>query len=189
MADDRIDNLDAHLVRELNRVGVDLAVLDRLLALGLAVEADDQHLRLACLFERGPGAERRRIIDGEDASQIRVRLQRILRGLVAHVLRPAALEFRDDIDLGLAARVVSIDGFPETFHSQQAGLGLLEVKHGNLATRLAERLDHRAPRLLAAAIIVGGDLGHDLHAGFVARNVHREDRDARRVRLLNHGDD
>src|SRR4051812_13420104 len=44
MADDGVDDLHAHLVRKLNRVGVDFAVLDRLLALGLAVEADNDDL-------------------------------------------------------------------------------------------------------------------------------------------------
>ena len=189
MADDGIDNLHAHLVGKLNRVGVNLAVLDRLLALGLAVESDDQHLRPAGFFERSPGPECCGIVDGEDAAQIRVRLQRILGGLVAHVLRAAALQLCDDGDLRLAARVVRVDDFGEALHAKLARLGLLEVEHGNLAARLTERLDHRAPRFLAAAKIVGGNLGHDLHPGFVTRNVHGEDGDAGCVRLLNHRDD
>src|SRR5688572_10910715 len=53
VADDRIDDLQPHLVRKLNRVGVNLSVLDRLLAFRLAVKADDDHLlRLARLLQR-----------------------------------------------------------------------------------------------------------------------------------------
>ena len=54
------DGRPADLVGELDRVGVDLAVLDRLLAFGLAVEADDLHLvGLAGLLEGGARTEGR----------------------------------------------------------------------------------------------------------------------------------
>ena len=77
--DDRGDDLHAHPVGKLDRVGVDLAVADRLLSLGLAVEADDPDLvRLARLFQGGAGAERRRIVDGEHAAEFGMRLQRVL---------------------------------------------------------------------------------------------------------------
>src|SRR5262249_43616895 len=55
----------------LDRIGVDLAVLDGLLALGLAVEADDlDAVGLAGLLQGGAGAQRGRVVDGEDAGQI-----------------------------------------------------------------------------------------------------------------------
>src|SRR6185437_27052 len=44
VADDRVDGHPGDLVGELDRVGVDLAFLDPLLAFGLTVEADDLHL-------------------------------------------------------------------------------------------------------------------------------------------------
>src|SRR6516164_7620079 len=63
--------LPANLVRILNWVGVDLAVLDRLLALELAIEADElDALRLACLFERRSGAQGRGVVDGEDGLEV-----------------------------------------------------------------------------------------------------------------------
>ena len=84
MAHDRVDDLLPHLHRELDRVGVDLAVADRFLPFGLAVKADDDNLRcLPCLLEGSDGAERRRIVDGEDAAEIAVGLKGILGRLIA----------------------------------------------------------------------------------------------------------
>ena len=100
IADDRLGGLDADLVGMLDRVGVDLAVLDRLLALGLAVEGDDLHLvGLAGLFEGRQRAEGRRIVDRKNAGQVGMGLQGVLRGPVALVLLAVAGQLGDDLDL------------------------------------------------------------------------------------------
>ena len=99
MADDGIDDLHTHLVWKLNRVSVDLAVLDRLPTFGLSIEAHDQHPRLSSLFQCRPRTERRRIVDCEHAAEIRVGLQCILRCLEADVLGAATFKLGNDFDL------------------------------------------------------------------------------------------
>src|SRR5262249_894671 len=67
IAQDRLHRQGADPVRELHRVGVDLAVADGLLAFGLAVEADDLDLpRLARLLDGRPRPECGGVVDGED---------------------------------------------------------------------------------------------------------------------------
>ena len=98
MTNNRIDNLDAHLVWKLNRIGVNLSVLDRLFALGLTVETNDQHLlRLARLLQGRTSAERRRVVDRKNAAQVRVRLERVFGGFEAHILRAATFQFGYDV--------------------------------------------------------------------------------------------
>ena len=190
VADDRIHDLDAHLLGELDRVGVDLAVLDRLLPFRLAVEADHLHLlRLAGLLDRRDGPERRRIVDGEDAAQIGMGLERVLGRLESDVLGAAPFQVLDDRDLAGRLEVVGVDHLAESLDPQPTRLGLEEVQHGDLAPRLAEHFDHRVRRFLAAAVIVGRDLRRDLDARLVARDVDREHRHAGRVRLLDHRHD
>src|SRR4051812_29172481 len=66
--DDGLDDFDAHLVGELDRIGIELTFLDRLLSFRLAVEADDLDLPgLACFLQGRTGAKSRRVIDGENA--------------------------------------------------------------------------------------------------------------------------
>ncbi len=49
---------DTHLIGELDGVGIELALLDRLLTLGLTVESNDLDLvGLARFFKGGTGAE------------------------------------------------------------------------------------------------------------------------------------
>ena len=51
---------------KLDRVGIDLAFLDRLFTVQLTVEGDDLDLRgLACLLQGGVSTKCRRIIDGK----------------------------------------------------------------------------------------------------------------------------
>ena len=96
---DRLGRLDADLIGMLDRVGVNLAFLDRLFAFRLAVEGDDLHLiGLAGFFEGGERAESRRIVDRKDAGQVGMSLQRILSRPVALVLFPIARQLGDDVD-------------------------------------------------------------------------------------------
>ena len=72
----------ADLVGKLNRIGVDLAFLNGLLAVGLAVEADDlDPVGFAGFLDGGDRPQRRGIVDGEDAGQIGVRLQGVFGAL------------------------------------------------------------------------------------------------------------
>ena len=190
MLHDGADDFDAHLVGELNRVGVDFAVLDGLLAFGLAVEADDDYLRgLAGLLDGRARAEGGRVVDCEDTAQVAVGLEGVLGGFVANVLCAAAVELHDEVDFRAGLGVVGFNDFAEAVHAEAAGLGLFEVEDGDLPARRAERLNHCAARFLAAAVVVGRDLREQLHAGFVARDVHGEHGDAGGVGLLNHRHD
>ena len=116
-------------------------------------------------------------------------LQGILGRLVSQILGRTALQLGDHIDLRFATRVVRTNHLHEPLHAQLAGFGLLEMQHRDLAAGLAEGLDHGLPRLPSAAFVVGGDLGDDLHARFIARDVHGEHRNAGRIGLLNDRDD
>jgi hypothetical protein len=70
VANDRPQGLASDAVGVLDRVGVDLAVLDGALPFRLAVEGDDLDLvRLVGLFQRRPRAEGGRVVDGEDARE------------------------------------------------------------------------------------------------------------------------
>ena len=184
------DDFDAHFVGELNRVGVNLAVLDGLLALGLPVETDDDDLRrFVRLLQRSTRAECGGVVDGEDATQVAVGLEGVLSGFVTDILRATAVEFHDQVDFRGGLGVVSINDLAKTFHAKTAGLGLFEMQNDDLAARRAERLDHREARFLAAAVVVRRDLREQLHARLVARNVHGEHGDAGGVGLLNHRHD
>src|SRR5437899_709270 len=61
MFDDGADGFDADLVRELDRVGVDFPLFDRLPAFVLAVEADDLDFGLARFFQIGRASCRERV--------------------------------------------------------------------------------------------------------------------------------
>ena len=190
MAQEGAYDLHAHLLGKLNRIGVDLAVLDRLFAFRLAVKADDRDLvGLARFFERTTGTERGGIIDGKDADHVRMRLQHVFGGLVALVLRTAAVEFAHDFDLLRRLDVVCIDHLLETLHAQDAGFHGLQIEHADFPAPTVQRLNHRRSRLLAAAKVVRGHLRHDFHTGLVAGHIDGEDRNARRVRFLNHRHD
>src|SRR5437879_3047528 len=121
MFDDGADSFDADLVRELDRVGVDFPLFDRLPAFGLAVEADDLDAGLARFFEGGAGAEGGRIVDRKNAGQIRMRLKQVFGGLVTLVFGAAAGEFGHDLDFACgAAGIVLLDDLPEPIHPEDA---------------------------------------------------------------------
>ena len=62
MSDDGPDDLDAHAIGKLNRVGKDLAILDGLLAFGLSIKPDDDDLiGLACFLQGSACAQGRRV--------------------------------------------------------------------------------------------------------------------------------
>ncbi|HTK76370.1 MAG TPA: hypothetical protein VL371_13990, partial [Gemmataceae bacterium] len=120
VANDRPQGLATDAVGVLDRVGVDLAVLDGALPFRLAVEGDDLDLvRLVGLFQRRPRAEGGRVVDGEDAREVGVRLDQPLGRFEAGVLVAAAGQFGDDVDL--AARrlaVVFVDHFLEALDAE-----------------------------------------------------------------------
>src|SRR6266571_78238 len=186
MFDDGADSFNADLVRELDRVGVDFPLFDGLPAFRLAVEANDMDSGLGRFFQGGASAERGRIVDRKNASQIGMSLKEVFGGLVTLVFHAAAWEFGHDLDFARgAAGIVLLDDLPEPIHAQDARLNHLVMQNGDFAARLTQRFDHGLGRLAAAAQIVGGDVRHDLRAGSQARNVGGEHGDARVVGLLN----
>ena len=190
MTHDRIDDLFPHLHRELDRIGVDLAVADRFLPFRLAVEADNRHLRrLPCLLEGPDSAERRRIVDGEDTAEIAVGLEGILGRLVAGVAGAAGFELGDNFDRRMTGReglVVGIDHLTKATDAKQATLGLLEVEDGDFAPAGPEGLDHRGGGFLAAAEVVGGDLRDDLRVAAAVGDVDGKDGDTGGIRFGDH---
>ena len=60
------------------------------------------------------------------------------------------------------------------------------MENGDVPAR-RQRLDHRPGRIATTPLVVGGDLRDDLYTRFVAGNVHGNDRNARRIRLLDDG--
>ena len=120
----------------MDRVGVDLALLDRLLALRLTVEAYQHHLpHLARLLDCGVRAECGRVVDREDADQIGRGLECVAGRLVADVLRPIAVVLVDDDDLCFGRCVVRLEDLAEALHPQPAGFELLGVQNRHLAPR------------------------------------------------------
>ena len=63
------------------------------------------------------------------------------------------------------------------------------MQYRNLTTGFAKGLNHGLTRFPSTAFVVGGDLGDDLHAGFIAGDVHGEHRDPGRIGLLDDRDD
>ena len=63
------------------------------------------------------------------------------------------------------------------------------MQYRNLTTGFAKGLNHGLTRFPSTAFVVGGDLRDDLHAGFIAGDVHGEHRDAGRIGLLDHRND
>ncbi len=97
----------------MDRVGVYFTFLDGLLAFGLTVETgEDDLLSFAGFFQRGASAEGGGVIDGEDAAQVGVGLERVFGGFVAGVFGAAAFEFGDDLDFARGFRVVGVDDPP-----------------------------------------------------------------------------
>ena len=189
--DDHLHGELPHPVGKLDGIGVDLAFLDRLLAEVLTVEGDDLDLvRLVGLLQRGVCTQRRGIVDREDSREVGIGLQRILGCLVPLVPHAAAGQRGDHRDPAIfAVLVVGVDDLVESLHAQLARLGLLKVEDGDLAAGFAERLDHHLSRLLAAAVVVGGDVADHLGARIKTGDVDGEDRDARLVGLLDGGSD
>ena len=72
MTNDFFHDLDTHLTGKLNRVGVNLTLLDGDLAFHLAVKADNfDGLGSSRLIDCGVGSESAGIVDGENPDQIR----------------------------------------------------------------------------------------------------------------------
>src|SRR5713101_4949163 len=129
MFDDGANGFDADLVRELDRIGVDFPLFDRLAAFRLAVEADDLDSGLARFFQGGAGAERGRIVDRKNAGQIRMRLEQVFGGLVTLVFHAAAGEFGHDLDFARgAAGIVLFDDRSEPIHAKDARLDHLVMQ-------------------------------------------------------------
>ncbi len=82
-----------------------------------------------------------------------------------------------------------VDDVGKALHAQSARLGLREVQDRDLPSYRAECLDHRLGRLTPARFVVSRDLANKLGSLFIARDIDREDRNARRVCLLHNGHD
>src|SRR5215208_926134 len=90
---DGLDGLGAEVARLLRHVGLEgAAALDGLDRLGDGVVADDDHVAPAAPLGRGECAERRVVVDAEDALQVRVRLEHVLGRLERLVAQPAAVQ-------------------------------------------------------------------------------------------------
>src|SRR5437870_5558540 len=111
MFDDRAGGLAANLIGKLNRIGVDSPLPDRLLTFRLAIEADHHDVISSTGFLHGStGAQRRRVIDSEDAVDVWMCLQRVLGRLVPAVWLALAGQLCNDRDLArLAVTVMLLD--------------------------------------------------------------------------------
>src|SRR5579884_52132 len=186
VARDDAGRFAANAIRILHRIGVDLALFDCLLALWLAIEADNFYLIvLVGLLQCGTSAQRRRIVDGEDACQIRIALHEIFGRLVSLVLNAAAGQFRDDFHC-TAPAIVSLDHFLEAGDAQQARFRRWIVENGDLAAAVAERFEESMSGLLTAGVVIGSNVRDDIFClRSQAGNVAGEHGDARVVSLLN----
>src|SRR5262249_7583196 len=154
--DDCSDRLDADLIGKLDRICVDLALFDRLLALRLAVERDDLNMfGFAGLFQRCSSAKTRRAVDCKDGRQVRMRLDEVFGRFISFVLRTLAIERGDDFDLALArGLIMRFDDFLETLDPKLAGLNDWEIQNGDLPARVSQQLDHRLARFFTATKVI-----------------------------------
>ena len=80
---------------------------------------------------------------------------------------------------------MSVDNFLESLDAQLTGFHVGVMQNRDLASRLAEQLDHRLAGQLAPLIVVGGNMTDDFAFLAVVLDVVREDGNAGRVRLDN----
>src|SRR5438105_2624386 len=98
MVHNRTGDLEADSIGELNRIGENLTGFDRLLAFQLAIEPNDLHLAsFACLLQGGEGSQGRWVIDGENPSQVWMRLDQVFGSFKALVLGSAAWDLGDNL--------------------------------------------------------------------------------------------
>ena len=191
MPEDGLYGLLPDTIRKLNRIRINLSLVDSLLAFRLAVESDDLDvIRFSRLLQCRPSSQSGGIVDGKDPRQVGVRLQGVLCRLVPFVLHAAPGKLGDDVDSAtLALPVVLLDDFLEALDSKDTGLDLLVIQDHDLAAFFAQSLNHGFGGERASTVVVSGDVADYLTARGQAGDVGREDGDSRIGSFLDCGTD
>ena len=184
---DHDDRFAAHAFGKLDGVADDATIENRLLAFGGAVEADNLHsISAAGCFECCAGSESRRVIDGEDSSEVRVSLDGISSGGVAGFASTATIQNSDNFHPGgIGSGVVSVNDFAKTFDAQLARFHVRVVDDGHFAAGFTKQFQHGFCSQLSALQVVCGDMANDSSVAAVVLNVIGENRNTGLVGFAN----
>src|SRR5580658_11053675 len=170
---DRVDRARADLVGVLDRVAGHRTAGDRGPRLGRRVVTDHRDLPLQPGgVDGGRRAQRRVVVDPEDALEVAVRLQDVVHRRGGLGALAAAVDVGDDLHPRAAARERRLEAAHPIL--DRGDLGLVEDRD---RPARAGDLTHQRAGLLAALDVVAGDVGDDRALLRLAGDVGGENRD------------